>query len=51
MNQAHPKLERVRLWLEVFALGFGIFEAIVDANHRAIAGDASAGIANESSVS
>jgi len=28
-----------------------LFEAIVDANHRAIAGDASAGIANESSVS
>jgi hypothetical protein len=28
MNQAHSKLERVRLWLEVFALGFGILAGI-----------------------
>jgi len=29
MNQAHSKLEKVRLWLEVFALGFGILAGIV----------------------
>ena len=27
-----------------------LFESIIDADHRAVAGDASAGIANESSV-